>query len=439
MNTTTIVTKAVRIAASISIVGLMLTQCLTGAGPAHAATPQTRYAAPHGVDGSTCAHAHPCTITGALAIAETGDTVILGSGTYGSAAAPLQTSLEDNDLNLTIRGETAKPSVRIFSAAPNDGVDLEGASSLSGVALTYSGGETALSMGTRATGDHIVVAAGQSAPTACSVLGTLTNAVCWAQGTDSNAVLVGSIGGSASAPISLRDVDAIASGASGIGIKLEAYESQPTLNVTNTIAMGGEADIYNSADDSSSTSVINIDHSAFATQEFGDFPFPGTQTINRDPSDVKQRATFIKAVSGNFHEKAGSKTIDHGVRSAVDGAMDVAGQQRYAGAATDIGAYEFQPRPQLGRLKITKRTKTAIVVTVTVHSGRLAARVQLLGYRAHHHAVHGVARVVTTGPKGTPVRLALGKLRRRTTYRLSATIRSAGGKATTVRLKATTR
>ena len=63
---------------------------LLAASPASAAT---RHATPAPAAGANCSQANPCALTTALSGAANGDTVKIGSGTYGSASARLKLDL----------------------------------------------------------------------------------------------------------------------------------------------------------------------------------------------------------------------------------------------------------------------------------------------------------------------------------------------------------
>ena len=82
--------------ALVVLLGLMV--------PATAAAAATRYADPAGTAADPCSQAQPCDIVTAINNASAGDTVIVNSGTYGSAGSPLTTKL-GTGTNLTIQGQ----------------------------------------------------------------------------------------------------------------------------------------------------------------------------------------------------------------------------------------------------------------------------------------------------------------------------------------------
>jgi hypothetical protein len=69
----------------------------------------------------------------------------------------------------------------------------------------------------------------------------------------------------------------------------------------------------------------------------------GVGSITDEGGHVTAPPLFANAAGGDFHELAGSPTIDAGLASAEDGTLDYDGNARTAGAAPDIGAFEYQP------------------------------------------------------------------------------------------------
>ena len=65
--------------------------------------------------------------------------------------------------------------------------------------------------------------------------------------------------------------------------------------------------------------------------------------VNSDSDQHDSDALFADAAGGDYHEIAGSPTIDAGLTDPLDGPLDFDNQSRVMGAAPDIGADEFQP------------------------------------------------------------------------------------------------
>ena len=190
--------------------------------------------------------------------------------------------------------------------------------------------------------DHVFVEDSGSGGWACYPDGKLIDSVCWASGTNG-------IGVSESDPNAvgtLRNDTVIASGAGGIAIGLDAAGGTPLqINMTNTIANGAAADISGSTVNPGSEVIVDADHSNYLTVNNG---APATVTITTPGSGTNQTTApaFADAVTGDFHELAGSATIGAGADSALNGTTDLDGNPREIdGIATDIGAYEFLPPP----------------------------------------------------------------------------------------------
>ena len=84
---------------------------------------------------------------------------------------------------------------------------------------------------------------------------------------------------------------------------------------------------------------INLDHSNYDSEDE-----PGPATTVTDPgSGTNQVAApqFADPASGEFHQAAGSPTINAGADDGLLGPLDLDGESRVQGPAPDIGADEF--------------------------------------------------------------------------------------------------
>src|SRR4051794_2119292 len=104
----------------------LLALALLAASPA-AAEAAPRYAAP-GAMGTTCTVDDKGAIETAGSGAAADGEVIVTSGDYGSAEAPLSTSITGTVAGLDVHGEDGKPRPRIFTRA-HSGLDVRGAGS----------------------------------------------------------------------------------------------------------------------------------------------------------------------------------------------------------------------------------------------------------------------------------------------------------------------
>jgi Ca2+-binding RTX toxin-like protein len=139
----------------------------------------------------------------------------------------------------------------------------------------------------------------------------------------------------------LRNVTAAATGFDGDALMVGASGGgNNTIDAKNVIAFGTGADARVSTD-SAATATVTLESSNFDTQEeFGTgatVTDPGTGTNQTAPP------LFVNAAIGDFHQLAGSPTIDAGAVVDLMGTADIDGDPRMVGVAPDIGADEFVP------------------------------------------------------------------------------------------------
>jgi hypothetical protein len=106
------------------------------------------------------------------------------------------------------------------------------------------------------------------------------------------------------------------------------------FNVANTLLRGGLWDIEASGS-GGYYGKVEASHSNYRAAKV-------SQTVPNEIVDLGGNQTAVEPLlSSDFHELAGSPTIDAGVADARLGALDPDGNARVMGAAPDIGAYEF--------------------------------------------------------------------------------------------------
>jgi hypothetical protein len=121
------------------------------------------------------------------------------------------------------------------------------------------------------------------------------------------------------------------------------------INATNVIARalsGGGTDVRAEAGDTNSSAEINLDHSNYASRQAvtcGTPPCPATITDPATASNQTAAPLFVNAPGGDFHQAAGSPTIDAGINDPLNGTTDIDGEARQIGPLTDIGADERPP------------------------------------------------------------------------------------------------
>lgn len=297
-----------------------------------AASATQRYASVIGA-GAMCTSAVPCDLPTAVNFAAEGDEVIVAPGTYtvGSTAllAPPHSSVHG------IEGQ-AKPLI-VSSAIPalnNTGAGVtfqdlrvEGISSSFGVEIGGAG----------SVADRIE--SNSAGIRGCTVRdgATLRNSICVSAGSGGAGVKMSTVG---DATAYVRNVTAIGTNPSSFGVLLQVGSStdEQTVDLRGVIASGVSKDLA-ITNSSGGTARITAFYSNWDTSGV----IVGTGTITPPGSVTNQTdaPAFVNAAGGNYHEAAGSPTIDAGAGDGRTGPLDVDGEARTQGATADIGADEF--------------------------------------------------------------------------------------------------
>ena len=293
-------------------------------GTASAAAAAQRYASPKG-SGTACTQASPCAVDTAFD-GNGGDEVIVAPGDYG----PLSVNLFVPP-NGYAHGVAGQPAPRIhftgvhYAATGNVNTRLS--------YMQFDGGTSdPLEVNQNTEADQIYVHS--STADACLVYGTLIDSVCWTSAPGKEAVN-GAV--SASYTPVLRNVTAEATGTGGLGVEYHASSGgQLTITAVDLIAHGEATDIQTEAT-LPDTTVVNTDHSNFATST----PIGSGANVTGTPQT--QPPLFVNSAAGDFNEIPGSPTIDAGVTSPANGAFDYFGRPRVINGMTDIGAAEYDP------------------------------------------------------------------------------------------------
>lgn len=283
-------------------------------------------------------------------------------GTYGSPT-PLKTTLDDEGKILAIHGQAGQPRPVIITEA-GYGIELLGEnSSISDLDLEDSAGQYGIyvASNTSANIDHVISHVSAAKAIACYPSGTLIDSLCWSSGPEGIATTLLVV---LSATATLRNDTLIASGSGGTAVLDSAMSnSTRTMNLINTIARGAGADILARTDsEPKSKAIVNADHSNYSNVQIENGGGGSTTSVTPAGSAHNQMyaPAFVNAAAGDFHETSGSlTTIDQGIDSPLNGTTDLDGIPReiaesYTGSfpipirepsGTDIGAYEFIPRP----------------------------------------------------------------------------------------------
>ena len=331
-------TKSIAFAAALSITIL--------GGPSVAAAAQ-RYAAPGG-SGTACTVTAPCALGVALNGAAGGDEVIVAPGDYGSAAAPLTTGFEIVD-DIDVHGVTGRPRPQLFFSVGDPYLAAlyvsAGAATVRHLTIEQSGSEIALWV-EGGTAERLTAHA--SGASACFV-GTFLfgapvfrNAVCRTTAAGAAAVEI-DMGGGPPQALALRNVTAYAAGAGTHGLRVASSGGlQLTADVFNSILRGELADVVADANGPTTAATVNVAHSNYdRALETGD----GAAAVT-DPGTAGNQTRpplLVNAGTGDFHQQAGSPTVDAGAHDPANGPFDLDGDPRTLGASTDIGADELVP------------------------------------------------------------------------------------------------
>jgi hypothetical protein len=321
----------------------LLAVVLGSAVGAAAASGATVYATPSPDATHDCTQAHPCAIEQAVA-ASPGSEVIILPGTYSVSNILFAGNTVD------IHGVDGQPRPRVVSTYGFAALELFGDNAtLRHLEIETTGSSgVALDKGGQVMQDVIATATGAAAsgcsPIAVSGTVTIRNSIC--RGTNRG---IGTNCNGCHETVSLRNVTAIGD---TYGIAFEestGSTSTYTINATNVIARalsGGGTDVRAEAGDTNSSAEINLDHSNYASRQAvtcGTPPCPATITDPATASNQTAAPLFVNAPGGDFHQAAGSPTIDAGINDPLNGTTDIDGEARQIGPLTDIGADERPP------------------------------------------------------------------------------------------------
>lgn len=352
----------------------------------------TLVAAPAAGVSAACTAAEPCDLAAAVRVAAPGDDVALAPGTYDLTGRPTVLVRAD----ITLHGQPGQPRPTLVGDNAAGVLQLESPGAVVRHLAVQAGATVAKGMRiVQGTAEDVFVHVSAPLADACDLDGgLLRDSVCWASGparsgvhmhaetADLNATVIGS---TIVGPVGIREK--VLPGRIG------------TLTVDSSIVM-------------SSTGGPDIE-----TKEYGEHHV-FTSYCNFDTISGRgitmtawQSAppALVDPANGDFHELAGSPTIDGGspLPGLDRGAFDFDGEARVMGAAMDIGADELAggapaPAPAQSRPGAAP-LRPAAVWGVTVARG---TRVRFTVDRATVVRV----RVVAAGRR-TPVGSALVRAR----------------------------
>jgi hypothetical protein len=300
-----------------------------------------RYAGPTGISTQDCLTvATACDLQTAIQTAAAGEEVVVEPGNY-----TVGSEIAVSKPNLDIHGVEGQPRPVITGGG---GIIQSGGNpiTLSYLDFEGSGGLLNISDGML---DRLVIRGYPGGDVLCQCSdGTLRDSVVVATGlVVSSGGAVGLLGNGSTAGEDLRNDTIISTFHGTPAINLEQQNATPqfahaaiTFTAENVIALdlGGGTSVLTGQPQSTQTTEITFHHSDVGTPSTS-----GGATVVTTDADITTAPLFADAATDDFHELAGSPTIDTGLDSALDGPVDFDGLPRMAGAATDMGAFEVQP------------------------------------------------------------------------------------------------
>ncbi len=298
-----------------------------------------RYAAPGGGFGPACPQLTPCNIEVAIEGAGNGDEVIVEPGVLAAGA----NEIDATATNLLIHGPATGPKPEITSSALT-ALRADGSNTvIRNLKLTHTapGGMTSGLLLDGTTAEQMEV--NSSSTFGCGLAGgaTIRDSICVSTGTNAGALAV--IGFLPSIGYA-RNVTAIATGSGSYGALVYAAVAGVTeLDARNVIAQG-LPDVGTITNTGTSTAKATMSFSDYVTSQA-----TGTGTSVITPAgtatNILAIPLFVNPVLGDYHQAAGSPTIDAGATDARTGTLDIDGGARVQGTSIDIGADELTPPP----------------------------------------------------------------------------------------------
>jgi hypothetical protein len=310
------------------------------AAPA-AAQAATLYATPSPLLGANCGAESPCALSTALTKAATGDTVVIGVGTYASGS-----EYSDGGKSLTIEGAAIGPGRPVIEG----GFKLTG----SGTRITDVQ-STFMRIGNGAEADR-VLSISNASDDGCEIEstgGTIANSVCATESSFFSGLSTQATGGPG--PMIVRNDTMV--GHNGF-----YSSSSGIVTIEDSIAMRNSTS--SAVDASLGEEDTNLIRSYALNRTPDQLPKSEVEPLLEEP---------IFRGAGDYREAAGSPSIDFGSTTVEYGELDLDGNLRKIGAKSDLGAYEFVPdAPSFGTPSATRTSSTSATVNVPIdpNSGR---------------------------------------------------------------------
>ncbi len=316
-----------------------------------AASAAVLYARPDGTSNMVCGQADPCDVVTAVNNAHSGDTVILEPGTY----TPTMT-VDDGGTGgpITIEGEPGARLPEIDSSA-SYAIEILNGSTVSHLAVVNHENNAwgIYVSGTPASLDRVYVQVDGSGSTACYPYGTLTDSVCWANGSNDVGMTL-LVSDFASATLRNDTIVGAGTGSDGVVVNPQSSSQTMTVDMTNTIARGAAADILVGAV-SGATATVTADHSNFANVVQGSVGGMITPPIAGSPTNQTAAPCSSSPAPATSTSSPARRRAVPGIDSPLNGTTDFDGNPREVEGKTDIGAVEFVPPPTCTPRRVSDR------------------------------------------------------------------------------------
>lgn len=313
-----------------------------------AAQATVRFATPGGLTTGPCdTEATACTFSRSLVVGGVGDEVIVGPGSYAEGGSHTATNSQ------YVHGAFGQP-VPAVNLTPGGtiGLGVTNNALVSRLSITVQGANRTALLIQNGSAEQVIAAGEDSGSTGCFGVGSalIRDSICWSGAANATGVGVLADGVGASTSVLLRNVTAVATSAGSVGINAEADNTgEAFVDAKNTIADGAPAgdDVAASSLDGGSTAIVALQHSNYATEN--EIDNGGTQSITDPGTGGNQTSApvFANATAGNFHQLAGSPTLDAGSAGiSFFGSVDIDGDARSLDAT--IGCSTSVAVPDIG-------------------------------------------------------------------------------------------
>jgi hypothetical protein len=332
-----------RLGGRIAVVGAAVAAGMLAA--AQTALAADVYASPTGTGPTPCLSSAPCDIYTAASFAPltAGNNVLLMPGTYnlpdGGGGGSGDLELLGSPNSFTVKPAVPGNRPTIQSTVDHSVIVASGPVTIEDVRIDISGtigGTRALNFQVAGTARRVQIVSAGTNPVGVLVKNgaLLTDSTVYSPSTDATAIVTGGTGGT------IRNVTAINPGVDTFGIAADgAFGDPQTVTVQNTLVRSEDGDIEAFNGTSADSVKVNVENSDYVIAVEN----PPNSRIHDLGGNTSAAPLLANLVGGDFHQLAGSPTINAGKVVAGLSSTAFDGQARIIGPLPDIGADEFQP------------------------------------------------------------------------------------------------